>query len=380
MKGVFILFLLIAFQVSAGTWNKRSNFGGIGRHRAVGASVNNRGYLGLGHVNGTGLDISYKDWWEYDPSSDSWTQRADFPVANHGAMAFSAVGCVFVGGGSALNGEFFKFNPLTNTWTPIAICPVSPGDVQAFSVNDKGYVMVGTSLVEYDPVSNTWQMKATVPVAVNAWSASFSIGSSGFVKTGVSFLEYKPEQNIWINRAPFPGIMAAGSYGFTADNEGYLTCGYYSGLSNVTDEVWKYNPGSNQWTQVETFPGTNRRFPVAFDINGKGYFGTGTNGINMNDFWQYDPSYTLDLANLENLKILIYPNPFVDHLNLEVDEELVGLGIDYRITDVLGRIYSNGKVEGISNPISVSDLNSGVYILDLIYGKEKIKSSKILRN
>lgn len=352
----------------------------MGRHRAIGGSVNNRGYIGLGHVNGTGVDISYKDWWEYDPSSDSWTQRADFPLPNHGALSFSAVECIYVGGGSALNGEFYKYNPITNTWTPTAYCPLSPGDVQAFSVNDKGYVMSGVSLAEYNPLSNSWQLKANVPVNVNAWSAVFSIGSSGFVKTGVNFLEYKPEQDTWISRAAFPGISAGGSFGFAVEGEGYITCGYYSGLSNVTDEVWKFNPALNQWLQVEDFPGTNRRFPVAFSINGKGYFGTGTNGINMNDFWQYDPSFTVGIEDLKDVSVNVYPNPFIENVSIQVDAQLSEIGLSYHVTDLTGKLVKSGKIDSETVHLSMVDTNPGTYIVSMFYGDKKIKDLKVIHN
>jgi N-acetylneuraminic acid mutarotase len=374
-----ILILATSFQAFSGTWIKKSNFGGVGRHRAVGGSVNNRGYLGLGHVNGTGVDISYKDWWEYDPSSDSWTQRADFPVPNHGAIAFSAIECIFVGGGSALNGEFYKYNPLTNSWSPTAACPISPGDIQAFSVNDKGYVISGNSLVEYNAMNNSWQTKSNVPVAVNAWSASFSIGSSGFVKTGVNFFEYKPGEDTWIVRSSFPGLSSGGSYGFAADDEGYITCGYFSGLSNVTDEVWKFNPALNEWLQVEIFPGTNRRFPVAFSINGKGYFGTGTNGINMNDFWQYDPSFTLGIEDLIDVSVNVYPNPFVENLTIQLDSQLSEIGLTYHVTDLTGKLVKSGQIDSEKVHLSMIDTNPGTYIVSLFYGDKKIKDLKVIQ-
>jgi hypothetical protein len=42
----------------------------------VGFSIGNKGYLG------TGLDHDYpsykKDFWEYDPVANAWTQKADF--------------------------------------------------------------------------------------------------------------------------------------------------------------------------------------------------------------------------------------------------------------------------------------------------------------
>ncbi len=81
---LFALFVLMNLVSWAQPWFQKASFGGVGRHRSVGIAIGNKGYIGTGHVNGTGVDISYKDWWQYDPASDSWTQKADFPVSGLG--------------------------------------------------------------------------------------------------------------------------------------------------------------------------------------------------------------------------------------------------------------------------------------------------------
>jgi N-acetylneuraminic acid mutarotase len=312
---ILLSFCLVNIVSLAQPWFQKASFGGVGRHRAVGIAIGNKGYIGTGHVNGTGVDISYKDWWQYDPASDSWTQKADFPVSGHGVTAWGTETRGYVGGGSSLNGEFYCYNPVTNAWTSIASCPFSPGDVQGFSVQNKGYVLSGNSIAEYDPTTNTWTMKANCPVGISTWSSAFGTSGSGFVKSGVNFYEFKPIQNEWIQRANFPGLSSNGSSAFAINDKGYVTCGYVGGLSIVTDEVWEFNSGSNSWTLIGEFPGTSRRFPVAFSIEGKGYFGTGTNGINMNDFWQfnYNPLGKDELV-LDETTVQVYPNPVTDEV------------------------------------------------------------------
>ncbi|MEY3585531.1 MAG: hypothetical protein RLZZ243_595, partial [Bacteroidota bacterium] len=318
-----LILCVCSFSLNAQFWIQKSSFGGVGRHRAVGCATENKGYLGLGHVNGSGVDISYKDWWEYDPSSDSWSQKANYPMNNHGATSFVVNDQPCVGGGSALNGEFFKFDPSQNIWTPIASCPFfNPGDTQGFSVNNKGYVYVGQQMAEYDPSTNSWSLKATPPVIFGSWTCSFTIEGSGYVKAGTKLFEYKPIHNTWTQRAEFPGSSTGGSYGFSILQRGFVTCGYMGGLSTVTDQVWSFYPGTNSWQMELAFPGTNRRFPVAFAIHDRGYFGTGTNGINLNDFWQYNPTInTSEIVELPTFSWKVYPNPSTDllHIHLEVE-------------------------------------------------------------
>lgn len=382
MKNYIVLFILFFSTISlANTWQQKASFGGVGRHRGTGISIANKGYIGLGHVNGTGIDISYKDWWQYDPASNSWTQKANFPVNNHGAIAFSTDTKGYVGGGSALNQEFYEFNPQTNTWSPIANCPLSPGDVQVFSVKNKGYVYSGDQLAEYNPTSNSWTMKANAPVFFGSWSNSFGTESSGFVKSGTNFYEYKPANNQWIQRTSFPGLMSNGSAAFTMNDKGYFTSGYVGSLSNVTEQVWEFNPGTNEWTMVTDFPGTSRRFSVAFSINNKGYFGTGTNGINLNDFWQffYDP-LDLDEFNLENIQVSIFPNPAINNVNLKFE------GIDITLLNKCsltiyssdGRLISSQQIDGQTMQLEREDKQTGIYFYSIIYKANKIYTGKII--
>jgi N-acetylneuraminic acid mutarotase len=358
-----LILCVCSFSLNAQFWIQKSSFGGVGRHRAVGCATENKGYLGLGHVNGSGVDISYKDWWEYDPSSDSWSQKANYPMNNHGATSFVVNDQPCVGGGSALNGEFFKFDPSQNIWTPIASCPFfNPGDTQGFSVNNKGYVYVGQQMAEYDPSTNSWSLKATPPVIFGSWTCSFTIEGSGYVKAGTKLFEYKPIHNTWTQRAEFPGSSTGGSYGFSILQRGFVTCGYMGGLSTVTDQVWSFYPGTNSWQMELAFPGTNRRFPVAFAIHDRGYFGTGTNGINLNDFWQYNPTInTSEIVELPTFSWKVYPNPSTDllhiHLEVEMGPETFG-----ELYDLTGKSVLRIPLTSGDNQLDIQPLNPGTYL------------------
>lgn len=372
--GLIALFFSITVPSLAGDWIQKATFGGVGRHRAVGCATDYRGYMGLGHVNGTGADISYKDWWEYDPASDSWTQKANFPIGNHGSVSFVVDNMPCVGGGSSLAGEFYKFNPQLNTWSPIAPCPFfNPGDTQGFSVNNKGYVYLMNQLAEYDPLSNQWALMPTAPISFGTWSCSFSVGASGFIKSGNKLYEFKPSQQTWLQRADFPGVSTGGSSAFSINDMGYITCGYVGGLSVVTDQVWAFNPGINQWIAIEEFKGTSRRFPVAFAVDNKGYFGSGTNGANFNDFWQYNPSIN-SLEESLSMQLNIYPNPAAEYVTLEKSPSTL---IDrvYLFTNLGQNIRQIELVNG-KEQIPVFDLPAGIYHLKFYIDNHFVGSEK----
>jgi len=361
-----LVICLLSIESQAQFWIQKSSFAGVGRHRAVGCATENKGYLGLGHVNGSGVDYSYKDWWEYDPSSDSWSQKASFPVNNHGATSFVVNDHPCVGGGSALNGEFYEFNPVQNTWTPIAACPFfNPGDTQGFSVNNKGYVYVGQQLAEYDPSSNSWSLKASPPITFGSWSSSFTIEGSGYVKAGTKLFEYKPSHNTWTQRADFPGESTGGSYGFSILQRGFITCGYVGGLSTVSSQVWSFYPGTNTWHTELEFPGVSRRFPVAFAIHNRGYFGTGTNGINLNDFWQYNPTMnTSELEELNGITWNVYPNPSTDFLHIQIANNME-TNVEGEIWDLSGNLLFHVSLVSGDNELDVRSIPSGKYLFSL---------------
>ena len=377
------LFLFVSLVSFAQPWFQKASFGGVGRHRSVGIAIGNKGYIGTGHVNGTGVDISYKDWWQYDPASDSWTQKADFPVSGHGVTAWGTETRGYVGGGSALTNQFYCYNPVNNTWTSIANCPLSPGDVQGFSVQNKGYVLSGTEIAEYDPSTNAWTLKAQCPISINTWSSAFGTSGSGFVKSGINLYEFKPSQNQWIQRSNFPGLSTNGSSAFAIDGKGYITCGYVGGLSTVTDQVWEFNSGSNSWTLIGEFPGTSRRFPIAFSIEGKGYFGTGTNGINMNDFWQfnYNPLGT-DEFELDETTVQAFPNPVSD------DVTFAFINVDYSKLENCKLSIYNLQGELIDERTNLSPLvkverNSkinGMYIYTISTSEKTVYTGKLIYN
>lgn len=62
------------------TWTQKADFGGGITEAAVGFSIGNKGYMGIGG--------GYtQDFWEYDPDTNSWTQKANFGGApRHAAV------------------------------------------------------------------------------------------------------------------------------------------------------------------------------------------------------------------------------------------------------------------------------------------------------
>ena len=376
---ILMVWIILGPQVFGQFWIQKSSLGAVGRHRATGCATSHRGYIGLGHVNGTGQDISYKDWWEYDPASDVWTQRADFPVSTHGSVSFVVDNCPIVGGGSALSTQFYKFDPTLNTWSSIANCILSnPGDSQGFSVNNRGFVYQANQLAKYNPNTNSWSMCATAPMTFGQWTCSFVIEGSGFIKGGNQLWEYKPLHDQWFQRASFPGASTGGSQGFAIQQRGYVTSGYVGGLSNGTDEVWSFHPATNTWQQEIEFPGSKRRFIVAFALHDRGYIGTGTNGINFNDLWQFNPTDNSIGFEETTFEVKVYPNPVMDELKIQ-RFGLAHENFELSIFDMNGRLLLKQELFDFQQTLNVSHLPVGTYSLQIGNADHIVYREKIMK-
>ena len=264
----FSVLLLIAplfpqFLFSQGTWTQKASIPTTNyRLSNFGFAINGKGYTG------TGWDAVnvYSDFWEYDPVSNAWTQKANF------------------GGGSMYFGV-------------------------GVAIGSKGYAGMGLNATganlpgwwEYDPVANSWTAKAGMPGPARARACAFAVGTKGYLASGAlpsgnslqDIYEYDPAANSWTSKANFPlaiGRQDIDRVPFVLNNKAYLGLG--AGPNNVTcfNDWWEYDPAANSWTQKANFPGAPRMGASGFAICNKGYAGLGAdNSTGYSDWYQYDP-------------------------------------------------------------------------------------------
>lgn len=335
------LFLLTGTFTFASQWTQRADFGGVGRHRTTGLSIGNRIYLGLGHFNGTGVETYFSDWWEYDPSTNAWTQKVDYPGNNgNGELGAHGIGLElvgYVGLGELDDYALYKYDPSLNNWTQMS-SPITSGtfqDTGDFTIGHKAYfTRLNTSqLWEYDADIDSWSQKNALPFTTYFSWSGFSLDGKGYLKISNSALtvnqlwEYDPILDAWQQKTPFPGYARLSSVSFVQYGKAYIVCGYGAGNhSDLTSEVWEYNPLIDTWSQLEDFPGTSRRYSTGISMGDKCFLGTGTNGTNFNDFWEFDALASLN--EKENTKIKVYPNPTNDYIVLEKAKRAVLLDVN----------------------------------------------------
>jgi len=106
------------------SWTSKSDIPDFtGRNMSIGVAVNNKGYVGLGcNVD---QNINHHSFWEYDPLTDNWTSKSDFPTNfTTDAGAFELNSELYVVGGVnlapvSLSGQFYKYEPATDQWTAL---------------------------------------------------------------------------------------------------------------------------------------------------------------------------------------------------------------------------------------------------------------------
>jgi N-acetylneuraminic acid mutarotase len=295
------LFLLALSYLSFAQtqWTQRANFTGT-PGIALNFVIGTKGYAVM---RGT-----MRDLWEWDQSTNTWAQKADYTGNSTREQACFSIGTKgylgtgYTSGNPAETKEFFEWDQATNVWT----AKTNFGGVRrrmavGFSIGTKGYIGSGqyyylstdtelSDFWEYDPAGDTWTQKANI-TGVRYNAAAFVIGSKAYVGTGQSSLnsykndlwEFDPVANTWTQKASM-ATARAGAMAFAIGTKGYVGLGG-NGSGSLID-FWEWNQGNNTWLQVSNFPGTSR-WLGGFAIGAKGYSNIGQSAT---DFWEFDPS------------------------------------------------------------------------------------------
>ena len=187
----------------------------------------------------------------------------------------------------------------TITITQIVDCPICPLENEInfyknkpmFVIGSKMYLYVGLSSIqkfyEFDTVADKWTEKA-FPEAQPSSGLSFSIGNKGYLLSGESLYEYDSDLNTWQTKESHP-LSSTDNYDYALI---YQNKAYIGGNPN-TNGMTSYDPSLNDWQMITVYPG-NGKFGeqrCSFMLNNKIYTGGGrinTNGDTHTDFWEYD--------------------------------------------------------------------------------------------
>src|SRR6266536_286181 len=310
MKTILLLVCAIlgsAYVHAQDIWTQRADVGTVGRFRASGFSIGNKGYVGGGSFNNS-TQALLGDFWEYDPATNAWTQKADLPGGpRYGAIGFGIGTKGYMGLGMANSSnlkDFYEYDPGSNTWTQKAdFAGAARYDGFSFVIGNKGYFGTGrgcpnpweSEFCEYDPATDAWTRKADFGGGQRIWAAGFSIGNKGYAGAGFfneqyqkDFWEYDPTNDAWTRKADFPSSARGFAIAFSINSKGYMGGGINQ-YSFLEDDFWEYDPRIDFWTPRAYINANLRYLAVSFAIGSKGYMGTGLWSSVFSDFWEYSP-------------------------------------------------------------------------------------------
>jgi N-acetylneuraminic acid mutarotase len=289
--------LLFAASAQAqGKWVKLAPFPEPAEE-LLGAAANGKLYVFCGLAPGwKPIGMVY----EYDPATDKWAKKEPMPLLSHHVAFTELRGKIYAFGGFVLPASgpaawvpidnAWEYDPASDHWKALAPMPSKRGSPVAATVGDKMYVIGGATtppgsketavhpalphvsvgtVEEYDPATNTWRQRASMPTPRNHATAGvvngkiYVIGGrvgAAFISAGSSNVdvveEYDPAADAWGSaRARMPSArsaMASGVHGgriYVTGGEGQNAQMMYTFRA-----LEAYEPASNRWSLLPSMP------------------------------------------------------------------------------------------------------------------------------
>jgi N-acetylneuraminic acid mutarotase len=386
-KFLFLLLLTLLWKHSTYAqdfWLQKDTVNGPPKAAASAFVIENRAYL----VAGTD-DFEYKrKMYSYRADQNDWDDEVSLGgdggdgLARVGASSFSlqhegqTKGYVTLGQTQtiAFMNDLWEYDRSTEAWTQKANFSGAPRrEAVSFVIGNKAYVGTGNSATglkkdfyTYDPSSNSWEQIADFAGSARRAAVGFSMNTYGFLGTGDDgtlrndFWMYDPQIDQWIQKAHFPGNPRSGACGWAAFPVCYLGTGQDANYTYHND-LWEYNYFLNNWTQRADLPGPGRKNAVAFYLDGWGHIGTGyNNGTFYDDLWAY--SGTAAIAEQQELEVMVSPNPTADFVTVSMNADEANVAILNHLGQKMAVV---SEKSGSKLLIDVRHFPSGVYYLQI---------------
>ncbi len=222
----------------------------------------------------------------YDPSMDSWTRKADLPTARMLHSASAVNGKIYVVGGydtydsgGVLLSAVQEYDPATDTWTQKADLPTPRAGLATSVVDGKIYAIggfdgaQGVSTVElYDPVTDSWTRKAAnFPFGV--WCLCTAVVDGKIYALGGRYAqaipyvqEYDPATDTWTRKSDIP--VATGQMGAVVlGGKIFVIGGWLSSGNNPYTAMQMYDPETDIWTIESDAPFLRAAFSASVANN-----------------------------------------------------------------------------------------------------------------
>lgn len=293
---------------------------------------------------------------------DRWQELAPLPEPGAGMAAVDYSGNIYTIGGErqqGINGSVLCYITPEDKWVQLGDKPTPVTDIAGVLIGEKIYVPGGrlangenTDVLEvYDPLSDNWEQKASLPVKISGYALADFEGQmylfGGWDGETVSdiALRYDPLDDEWGYLTPLPtprayaGVASAGgkiyviggwdgekalnsneSYSPTRDIQGDEAWqeeselpepGFGMGVGSLADmvfvvgpdRVWQYAMGSDSWNYDESEIPFDSYYEFGFSILESYIFiigGKNNNDENVDNVYRYQAIYSFVLPIIKN--------------------------------------------------------------------------------
>jgi N-acetylneuraminic acid mutarotase len=234
---------------------------GIAGGGATGGSSSGAG--GRGGATATGGSTNLGKWETLAPMAGA---RQELGIATVGGLVY-AVGAF---GSGATAQRLDAYDPRTNQWTARATIPFPADHPNTTGANGKLYILGETGDIKsavYDPATNTWTMCKPIQVQ-RAAAATAAIGAKIYVAGGATgnngavfgpsvrdFAAYDTETDTWEALEQIPGVVRNHAVGASWDGIFYIVGGRTNGPTDgLQSRVDAYDPVAKTWSQKAPMP------------------------------------------------------------------------------------------------------------------------------
>lgn len=230
-------------------------------------------YVVAGH-NGTAHSNKV---YAYDPASNSWSEKADYPIAAQSIVLRAVNGKLYGIGGwnsstSTVYNKVYEYDPALNTWTEKTAMTTAREDFGAAVVGDLIYCFGGLAgaspqvmskvLEIYDTANDTWDAtKPDMPdnkllgdFGATMGGKVYAIGATNYFTNYPSLVptstvyEFDPVAGTWATKTACPLPRCYTEVAVLNDLL-YIVSGARATSTNYTHTIYHYDPTGDAWTQ-----------------------------------------------------------------------------------------------------------------------------------
>jgi uncharacterized delta-60 repeat protein len=275
------------------------------------------------------------------------------------------------------------------------------GDINSISLQSDGKIIIsGNFTKHYDSqisrnritrlnVNGTPDGTFNVGTGANATINNSAIQSDGKIIIGGEFTSFNDFDKNYLTRLNADGSIdntfniGTGPNGFinsisVQNDSKIIVTGDFTIFNNTSanrivrlnsdgtiDATFNYGEGFN-----------NIIYSTSIQNDGKIIIGgkfTSYNGSSRNRIARINGDKNLGASNVDKNSMNIYPNPVNNLLQIQIPNDIVITS--YKISDILGKVIIEQKTN--SNLINTETLSKGLYIIEVISGKDKFTSKFI---